>query len=193
MNKTYRLAACAAVLAAPLAFASTAQAELANDSWVEGGLVLYPSAGSIARSQDFIGPEVRGRVAVADDWFAYGGMQYLTDDVDFMTMHGGGAYRFPQLAQPDLEIWAGAGLEYARFSNGGSHSDVGLGLRGGARYAVDERIELAGDIRVVTGDFDYVGLAGQMNYALSSDLDVYGRLDIFDGELGLGGGVRLNF
>ena len=199
MHKTYRLAACAAVLAAPLAFASAAQAELANDTWVEGGLVLYPSVGN----QDFIGPEVRGRVAVAEDWFVLGGLQYLTDDIDLTTAHVGAAYRFPRLAQPDLEFWAAPTLEYnhwefrTRRADGtrrtGSESDLALGARGGIRYALDEAIEFSGELRLVTGDLDYIGLAGQMNYALDRNLDVYGRLDSFDGELGLGGGVRFSF
>lgn len=197
-----RFTVYALAVAVPLAMGSAAHARgtIGNDSYVEGGLVLYPDWGS----QDFIGPEVRGRVAVNDNWFALGGFQYLTDDNDITTFHIGGAFRLNPDGQEEVELWVGPTIEYQEQEHDfvdpvtgntrtASEDDLALGVRGGVRFAATQQLELNGEVRLVTGDFDYLGLMGQANYALNAGLDVYGRLDSYDGELGLGGGVRYSF
>jgi hypothetical protein len=41
------------------------------------GLALYPSF----ESQNFIGIDTRGSLAINDQIFAFGGLKYLTDDI----------------------------------------------------------------------------------------------------------------
>lgn len=142
-------------------------------------------------SQTFIGPDIRGSFAINKDVFAYGGFRFLTDDVDYTNFHVGAGYRFGIDDKTDL--WAGGNIEYQKLSNGGSISDTGLALRGGARHQLNDELEVGGTLRLVTGDFDYVGINGHARYFLAENLDFKGELDIQDGDLGLFAGVTYYF
>jgi len=109
--------------------------------------------------------------------------------VDYTAIHLGGGYKHS--LQRNTDIWGGVTMEYQDFDPGGD--DTSLGLRGGIRHQVDAVLELAGSARVITGDADYVGFAGTVRYALSRDLSFLGELDVQDGDLGLIGGVSLQF
>ncbi|TGN40389.1 hypothetical protein [Marinobacter confluentis] len=168
-------------------------AESLSYNFVEGGLALYPSF----ESQTFIGLDTRGSIAINENVFAFGGLKYLTDDVDLTALHIGGGFRHGIDARTDL--WGGVTMEYqdADYSgvcNGcGSVDDTALGLRGGLRHQVDEKLEVGGSARIITGDLDYVGLTGTGRYAVDRNLKLFGEVDLYDGELGLIGGVTLDF
>lgn len=171
---------------------AAASAESLSYNFVEGGLALYPSY----ESQTFIGFDTRGSVALNDKVFAFGGLKYLTDDADLTALHVGGGVRHGVDAKTDL--WGGVTIEYQEIDYGsctfcGSVDDTALGLRGGLRHQVDEKLEVGGSARIVTGDFDYVGLTGTARFAIERDLKLFGEVDLYDGELGLIGGVTLDF
>lgn len=60
---------------------------------------------------------------------------------------------------------------------GGSHNDTALELFGGIRHQQSSELELAGTLRMITGDFDYVGLTGTARYALNESWTLVGDLD----------------
>lgn len=170
---------------ASLFVAGTAQADL-NYNYVEGGLGIWSPSG-----QTFIGPDLRASFAATEDIFIYGGFRFLTDDIDYTNFHVGAGYRFG--INDKTDIWGGANIEYQKFSNGGSISDTGIALRGGIRHQLNNELELGGSLRLVTGDFDYLGLNGHARYKLADNLDFKGELDIQDGDLGLFAGVTYYF
>lgn len=162
--------------------------------FVEGGVAVYPSF----NGQDFVGFDLRGSLTVAEDIFAFGGFKYLSDDVNLTALHGGVGYRMA--LDTETDIWGGVTLEYQEFDypnvfNGqsGSYDDMGIGLRGGVRHQVNNQLEIGGSARVVTGDLDYVGVSGTARYAFRDNLRLLGEVDLYDGELGLIGGVVLDF
>lgn len=168
-------------------------------NYVQGGLAFYPGAdlsGASGLDQDFIGLDADARLAITDDVFVLGGFQYLTDDVDYTTFHVGGGYRFA--LDPSTDIWGGLTIEYQEFDYGSgfassSEDDTAIGFRGGVRHRLNRELELAGSLRFVTGDGDYVGLRGTATYYMRPDLGFFGSLDIFDGDPGLIGGARFTF
>ncbi len=169
-------------------------AESLSYNYVEGGLALYPDFDS----QSFIGVDTRASAAINENVFAFGGLKYLSDDVDLTALHVGGGYRHGLDAKTDL--WGGVTIEHQDLDypdNNGfgpdSADDTALGLRGGLRHQVDEKLEVGGSARIVTGDFDYLGLTGTARYAVQRDLKLFGEVDLYDGELGLIGGVSLDF
>ena len=177
---------------ASLVVAGTAQADL-NYNYVEGGLgILSPSG------QTFIGPDVRGSFAINENVFAYGGLRFLTDDIDYTNFHIGAGYRFGIDDKTDL--WAGGNIEYQDYSFpssmwGGSINKTSLALRGGVRHQLNDEVELGSTLRLVTGsgDFGYLGINGHARYKLADNLDFKGELDIQDGDLGLFAGVTYYF
>ena len=171
---------------------AAASAENLSYSFVEGGLALYPDFDS----QSFIGLDARGSVDIKNNIFAFGGLKYLTDDVDLTALHIGGGYRHSLDISTDL--WGGVTIEHqdldidsCRFCD--SVDDTALGLRGGLRHQVDEKLEVGGGARIITGDLDYIGLTGTARYAVQRDFKLFGEVDLYDGELGLIGGVTLEF
>lgn len=185
---------CAALTAGALAgFAGPSAAnDLFDYTYGQAGLALYPSADIHGiPSQDYFGIDLKGSYELTPDIFAFGGFKFLTDDIDLTSLHVGGAYRVN--VDERIDLYGGPSLEYQRVSNGGSDDDIGLGLRGGLRLMLNPEVELGGEIRIVTGDADYVGLTGTAQYYLDSNLSVVGELDIYDGEFGLIGGVRMMF
>lgn len=175
------------LLAASL-FPAMASAESLSYNFVEGGVALYPSF----ESQTFLGVDVRGSAAINEKVFAFGGLKFLTDDVDLTAMHVGGALRHGMDAKTDL--WGGLTMEYQELDGpGGSFDDTALGLRGGFRHQVDNKLEVGAGARIITGDLDYVGLTGTGRYAVDPTLKLFGEVDLYDGELGLIGGVTLDF
>lgn len=172
-----------------------AGAQSLSYNYVEGGLALYPSADN---NQDFVGLDANGRFAVTEDIFVLGGFQYLTDDIDYTSFHVGGGYRFA--IDPSTDLWGGLTIEYQEFDwpgsqglGGGSFDDTSLGVRGGVRHRLNQDLELSGELRLVTGDLDYVGFRGSVQYFLRQDLGLVGSVDVFDGNLGLIGGARFSF
>jgi hypothetical protein len=163
---------------------------------VQGGLALYPSFGG----QSLFGLDLQGTMAITPDEFLLGGFSFLTDDVDLTTIHAGGAYRLPVAEATDL--YGGLTIEYQKVAvefptNGGtstmSFNDTALGLRGGIRHQISPVLELGGQLRVVTGDMDYFGLRGTVQYLLNGRMSLLGEMDIYDNEIGLIGGLRFKF
>lgn len=162
-------------------------------TWVQGGLALYPSFGNGAGggSQDFIGLDSAANFAITEEIFILGGIQLLTDDVDFTTIYAGGAYRLP--LDPRTDLWGGLSLEYQEFSNGSTVDDTSIAFRGGLRHRLSEEWEVGGQLRVVTGDLDYVGVRGTARYFFRDGIALLGEVDILDGNLGLIGGGTITF
>lgn len=177
------------LVAAAVLLPSAAMAQSLNYNYVEGGLALYPSW----ESQTFFGVDFRGSAAITDNVFAFGGLKYLTDDVDLTALHVGGAYRHGLDARTDL--WGGVTLEYQDWNAGRGQSadDTAIGFRGGLRHQLNTDLEIGGGLRVVTGDFDYVGLTGTARYSLDRNLQVFAEVDIYDSEVGLIGGLTMKF
>lgn len=108
----------------------------------------------------------------------------------------GAGYRFG--INDKTDIWGGANIEYQKYLLpsslwGGSANDTSIALRGGARHQLNDELEVGGSLRLVTGDFDYLGLNGHARYKLADNLDFKGELDIQDGDLGLFAGVTYYF
>ncbi len=166
-----------------------------NYNYVQGQLAWYPSADLAKSSQDYLGIDMRGSYQILPDYpefFAFGELQYLTDDADLTNFHFGGAYRGEIHEQTDF--YGGLTIEYTKFDwDNGDDSDIALGLRGGVRHILTPDWELGGQLRLITGDYDYVGLRGNAQYALQENLGLVMELDLYDGELGFQGGVRYNF
>lgn len=184
----------ASLAVAGLLVSTTVQADL-NYNYVEGGLGIWSPSG-----QTFIGPDLRASFAATEDIFIYGGFRFLTDDIDYTNFHVGAGYRFALNGKTD--IWGGANIEYQEleycwsdwFGSGcSSFDDTSLALRGGARHQLNDELEVGGSLRLVTGDFDYLGLNGHARYKLADNLDFKGELDIQDGDLGLFAGVTYYF
>ncbi|TVP60682.1 MAG: hypothetical protein EA349_01015 [Halomonadaceae bacterium] len=169
-------------------------AAMASDlsyNYVEGGIALYPSAD---RSQDYVGFDSRLSAELTPEVFVFGGLKYLTDDVDYTAIHAGVGFQHGLNRQTSL--WGGVTMEYQDFDfpgNLGSVDDTSIGLRGGLRHQLNQDFEIGGSARVITGDLDYVGFAFTTRYALSRDLSFLGELDVFDGDLGIIAGVSLAF
>lgn len=193
MNKRVRHTLLALAIAAPTAALATSQ----NYNYFEGGLALYPGFDS----QDFIGVDLRGSFEINEDIFAFGGLKYLTDDLDLTAIHVGGGYR--HAIDDATSVWGGVTLEYQDIDGGrqcfptlpgnpcanNSVDDTSFGLRGGLRHQLNQDLEIGGSLRLITGDLDYVGITGTTRYKLNENLILLGELDIYDGELGLIGGV----
>ncbi|MDN3516733.1 hypothetical protein QWY84_03820 [Aquisalimonas lutea] len=175
-----------AVLAG-LAVPAAAGAQEFSYDYVQGGWAVYPDADP--GDQSYVGLDAEGRYALNQDFFLLGGFQYLTDDVDYTTFHGGGALRLPIDTRTDA--WAGATIEYQDYDPGGD--DTSIGLRGGIRHMVNDDLEVSGELRAVTGDADYWGLRGTATYYVRSDLALSGSVDLFDGDPGLLAGARFMF
>lgn len=178
---------------AALPFATTAQA--LDYNYVEGGLALYPDAGG----QDYTGFSIRASYDlehVSPKVFVYGGYTLLSDDFDLTMMHFGAGYRFEINNQ--TEAWAGAGFDNNKFKistpwGSFSSSDTALALRGGVRHQLSDKTELAGTIRIITGDFDYTGFAFTVRQNLNQQLSLLGEIDSFDGDIGFIVGVNYRF
>lgn len=177
--------------AASLGSASVSAQDL-DYSYAQGGIALYPGF----ESQDLFGVDFQGKYALTPEVFLLGGLAYLTDDVDITAIHGGVAYRMPVASGTDL--YGGLTVEYQKYEvsfNGFSSSvnDTALGLRGGIRHQLNPTVELGAQLRVLTGDLDYVGVRGSARYLLNQQMSLVGEVDIYDGELGLIGGLRFRF
>lgn len=189
------------LVAAAALLPTAVAAESLSYNYVEGGLALYPSF----ESQTFMGVDGRGSIAINENVFAFGGLKYLTDDVDLTALHVGGGYRHGLDAKTD--VWGGVTIEYQDIDGGrqcfdtgfgvqcvsASFDDTALGLRGGLRHQLDDKLEIGGSARLITGDLDYVGLTGTARFAIRENLKLLGEVDLYDGELGLIGGVTLEF
>lgn len=176
------------LLAAGLMAPAFAAAQNLNYNYVDAGLAFYPDF----EDETFFGLDATGSFAITPDVFVFGGMKYLTDDVDLIAFHIGPGYRFALDARTD--IYGGLTLEYQEVDyDNGSEDDTALGVRGGLRHRLTQELELGGQIRAVTGDFDYVGFSAYAQYFVRRDLGLIGELDVYDGNLGLIGKVRFAF
>ncbi|MAA64879.1 MAG: hypothetical protein CL581_08900 [Alteromonadaceae bacterium] len=185
MKKTFQGLVAAAALAPTFA-----AAEGLSYNYLEGGLALYPNFDS----QDYLGVVGRGSFALDEHFFAFGGLKYLEDDIDLTAMHIGGGYRHGLDAKTD--VWGGVTAEYQEYDHNHHHGDVddtALGLRGGLRHQLNEKLELGASARVITGDLDYVGLTGTGRYAIQENVKLFAEADLYDSELGLLGGVTVEF
>ncbi len=184
MQKGLRGLAIAAAL-----LPAAAMAENLSYNYLEGGIAFYPDFDS----QDFIGLDTRGSVALHKNIFAFGGFRYLTDDVDLTALHAGAGYRHGLDSRTDL--WGGLTVEYQEFDwdRGGDVDDTGLGFRAGLRHQLNNDLEVGISGRVITGDLDYVGFTGTARYAIEPDFKLFAELDVYDGEPGILGGVTFEF
>lgn len=160
-------------------------------NYAEAGLGIWDADGG----QTLIGPDVRGSFLINENIFAFGGLRFLTDDVDYTNLYFGGGYRHALDAKTD--IWGGLNLEYQEFDvdncSGCGHDDTAPAIRGGVRHQVNGQVEIGASARFVTGDYDYLGLTGQGRYKIQQNLSLTGEVDIQDGDLGLFGGVTFLF
>lgn len=185
----------AASLIAPLA----ASAQDLDYSHLQGGFAFYPGF----EGQDFVGIDAKGSFAITDSWFAFGGLKYLTDDVDLTAAHLGAGYRF-ELAR-GTDVYGGLSLEYQEIESRlvdpntldtvikASSDDTSLGVRGGLRHRLTDEFELGAEARYVLGDLDYFGLTGSAQYFITDQLGLVGEVDLYDGEMGVIGAARYNF
>ena len=176
---------CAGLLLAILSPVSFAARTLSYN-YVKGSLCIYPDADY---DQSFMGVELQGSYLITPEIFALGGLQYLTDDFDLTAIHAGAAYRYGLDNKTD--IYGGLTIEHQDYD--GVFDDTALGLRGGIRHILNADWELGGQLRIVTGDLDYVGMRGTARYFIDEDLSLVGEVDVYDGDLGLLGGITYNF
>lgn len=66
-------------------------------------------------------------------------------------------------------------------------------IEGGLRHQLNNELEVGGSARIITGDLDYVGFTGTARYAIKRDFKLFAELDVYDSELGIIGGVSLDF
>lgn len=175
------------VALAAVVLPGAAMAQNLHDSYVQGAWAFYPDADP--GSQDYLGLDAEARLGLTEEFFLLGGFQYLSDDVDYSTFHGGGALRIGVDARTD--VWGGATVEYQEFDPG--RSDTSIGLRGGVRHRLNDALALEGSVRVVTGDADYVGVRGTAVYNIRPGLALSGAVDVRDGDPGFIGGARFRF
>lgn len=185
----------AGLMAAPLA----AGAQDLRYNYLQGGVAFYPSF----ENQDFIGVDFRGSVSLMQEFFAFGGVQFLTDDVDLTAVHAGVGYRQPLMDGTD--VWGGVTLEYQEFESefvdpgtgvtliSASEDETSIGFRAGVRHLITDEFEVAGTMRYVTGDLDYFGITGTAQYFVNEQVGLIGEVDLYDGELGVIAGGRFNF
>ena len=88
--------------AAALILPAASMAETLSYNYLEGGLAFYPDF----ESQDFLGLDTRGSLALHENVFVFGGLKFLTDDVDLTALHAGGGYRHG--LDPSTDIWGWA-------------------------------------------------------------------------------------
>jgi len=169
---------------------SCASASALEYDYLEAAAAVYPSFDG----QDYIGLDLRGSKqldTLDKNLFTYGGVKLLTDDVDLTAFHVGGAYRF--VLEDLTHAWAGMSLDYQKFSNGGSDSDLAFGLRGGVRHQASDDLELGASLRLISGSYDYLGLTGTLRHHWQDDLSWLLEADLYDGNLGLVGGIHYAF
>ncbi|MFK7159599.1 outer membrane beta-barrel protein [Marinospirillum sp. MEB164] len=184
------------ITASLLALSGQATAQALDYNRVEAGLAMYPGISGHTP----IGIDLRGSFELdefgAENFFAFGGLQYLTDKLDYTLFHVGGGYQHAVNQQTSL--WGGVTIEYTKveYSNWWGKwdaSDTSLGLRGGVRHQIQPDLELGGSLRLITGDLDYVGITGSVRYDLQPQFYLLGEIDLFDGDLGFIGGIGMHF
>lgn len=182
-----------ALAGAGLLFAGSASA--LNYNYVQGGLAYYPSFDTgPGVDQDFFGGDVQLSFTMTPNLFLLGGVQYLTDDVDLTAAHLGPAYRMP--LQRGTDLYGAVTAEYQDFdANGASDDDTSVGVRVGMRQQMTPTFELNGQLRYIAGsdDFDYFGVRVGSVFDITEQMAFTGDLDLYDGEVGLIAGLRLNF
>lgn len=149
---------------------------------------------------DLTGLAIEGSYRFDENWFGTAHVLYGNDSpTSFTTLSAGAGYRLPlQVGGRPLDIVFTAELEYARLTvEVGpfevSDSEVGLRLRAGGRYRLDEQWELRAGLglRTVFDTEFVVDLAGQYNlndrWGLIAQLDLGSEFTLF------GIGARLSF
>jgi hypothetical protein len=189
--------ALASIALAAMLTPTVSSADFLNYNYVDGGLAFYPNFGN----QDFVGVDANASFSITHNVFVFGGLTYLTDDLDLTAMHIGGAYRV-EVAR-DVDIYGGLTLEYQEIEMTFFHptlgrvkrtvDDTALGLRGGIRATISNQWEVGSQVRVITGDLDYVGISGYGQYFLNRNVGLIGEVDIYDGEVGVIARLRYNF
>lgn len=95
--------------------------------------------------------------------------------LDVYFIEGGSLVHLNLNALYDFEIentafypYAGGGLGFSFVNNGGSSSDVGLNLVGGARFASDNVFTPFAQAQFTIGDIDFFALSGGILFRLGS-------------------------
>ena len=180
------------LVAAALLVPAVVSAEGLSYNYAELGLAVYDADG-----QTPIGPDFRASASLNENVFLYGGLRILSDDIDYTNLYAGAAYRHGLNTQTDL--WGGANLEYqdvevcAGLGGCASDDETSLALRGGVRHQLDSKVEIGAHLRIITGDYDYVGYTGYGRFKASDNLSLKAELDVQDGDLGLFLGGTLFF
>lgn len=149
---------------------------------------------------DLTGLAVEGSYRFDENWFGTAHVLYGNDSpTSFTALSAGAGYRLPlQVGGRPLDVVFTAELEYARITVEvgpfeASDSEVGLRLRAGGRYRLDEQWELRAGLglRTVFDSEFFVDLAGQYNlndrWGLIAQLDLGSEFTLF------GIGARLSF
>ncbi|MCG5548425.1 outer membrane beta-barrel protein [Halorhodospira halochloris] len=205
MNKKLTAAATAGLLVASGGFMSQAMAEQGfSYDYVEGGIGLQDGFG-----EDLVGPFVNGSMSF-DEMFAVVNFSYLTDDTDLMNFSAGTGYRFG--ITPELDVYGTFTVEYTDLEQeisitdpltGETHTatyeddDFGFGIAGGARYALTNDMELAGELKFLDTIDDRLDLTISYLYGVTPEIDVLAEAKIMDfadeDEFGSYLGARYHF
>ncbi len=152
---------------------------------------------------DLDGLRLEGSYQLDAPWILVGHADLVGDeaggvDLDYTSFSVGGGYVFPIETQgPPLDIVATAELEYGRVkaSLGGfsvSDSEIGIRLRGGARYAPLPEVELFGGASIRTIFDSNFSLDGVLLYHFDNGLSVVGSLELGE-DSAISVGVRYSF
>ncbi|MDR2878009.1 MAG: porin family protein [Chromatiales bacterium] len=188
----------AAGLVSPLAIGAQNSQDL-NYNFAQGGIAFYPGF----KGQDLLGIDAKGSVAINNSLFAFGGLKYLSDNVDLTAADIGAGYHYPVMRGTD--VYGGVSLEYQKRESRlvdpisldtkitVSDSNTNVGVRAGVRHHLSDTVEVGGEARYVFGKLDYFGLTGSAQYFLTDQVGLVGEIDLYDGELGVIGSARYNF
>lgn len=131
-----------------------------------------------------------------DGFFGVAHLFYATDeegsvDIDWLALAAGGGYHYRVHDQVDL--LASAELEYGSYevtprNPKSDDSDIGVRLHGGARFALDEKVELRAGVthHTVVDAWTQIELAGQ--YSFTKQFALVGQIEFGENTLfGIGG------
>ncbi len=154
---------------------------------------------------DLIGPRFRISKPFQHDLFWTGSFTCLTGDIgstdfDMRSLTGGVTYvrNIPESSK-NLDVFASAELELvqtdATVSGASSDdTDIGLLLRGGARFQATNEIEAFGGLTLhTTGDYNDFVLEGGARLDYSDAIKLQAALEIGDEDTAITFGVRYSF
>lgn len=180
---------------------------------IRGGLLASEYAGDRTASKDMptgldlAGMYELGAFGLADHlsldsqrdpgFVAMGGVQLLSDQTDQKAGFAGlgMAIDAQGVLGGQARRYAGLTLEYQHVESdmGWEVDDAAPGVRIGTMERLTPEMFLDTELRYVTGDLDYWGVSGRVNYKLEAQVTGYGGVQWLDGELGFEAGARYSF